>query len=744
MPRDGGSSSGGAAEDPFRPATARDAEEEDNTPLPEGAEEKIAEIAAGMTAFLRWPDSPEASGKLLAAVGRLARLCYLTESEIFNKDHARRSAAGCVINPALVASDEALLKANGGNFEAMAQQRFHLNLPSRLNKDRVDALSEDNPEKGRMYGLADGMEIPLPTGFQPNGKLDYRTGETVRGGEYSPAHAEPLRKLYEETAPAVNKQLLKLHALGLAFLLTAPTVFWMLKGDHKMVASWAPKANSEAGRVLMDPSHTKVKDGWVMNGKEVKEACKRLWGAIEHPDITELIVMIVTFFQRAKERDSTVRWQDVVIWKMDLRAAFTLLSVEPKSTPLFTMNLTGGVVIIVLCGLFGWTGTPFAFQVVTRALVFELLRLTLGALRMYVDDIMGVCFAKDLAWEQSTAGRICRGLLGPTAVAEDKTESGRALVWIGYLVDLDRQLVCMSPRNFRKCLYAFFVVDLRGKVPVKTLERLASLAERYSELYPYMRPFQRALYACYKGHRGCGDHISIDMAAHPEAVRAIRFCRVMLCAGALDEERFARSFQSFMPKTTEYVVEFDGCLTGVGMLVYQRRGDGSEVLKGGGAMDLGPLGFGTDSSYQNVGEFFGPTLAPVVLRALGLVEAGRPCVIHLRGDSVTGLRWAETRRFKGTNVSNAAVVFTALVVEGVVEVAGTTHIPAGENTRADGLSRARTLGQLGLAGLPFVDLNQNATALEIRRLCDPALSVDSDESFVAHWRQSNDVALSLF
>lgn len=160
-------------------------------------------------------------------------------------------------------------------------------------------------------------------------------------------------------------------------------------------------------------------------------------------------------------------------------------------------------------------------------------------------------------------------------------------------------------------------------------------------------------------------------------------------------------------------------------------------------MDLGPLEFGTDSSFQNVGEFFGPTLAPVVLRALGLVGAGRPCVIHLRGDSGTGLRWAETRRFKGTNVSNAAVLFTALVVGGVVEVAGTTHIPASENTRADGLSRARTLGQLGLEGLPFVDLNTDPTAIEIRRLCNPALGVDSDVDFVAHRRQSNDVALSL-
>ena len=85
--------------------------------------------------------------------------------------------------------------------------------------------------------------------------------------------------------------------------------------------------------------------------------------------------------------------------------------------------------------------------------------------------------------------------------------------------------------------------------------------------------------------------VCVDMAAHPKAVRAIRFCRVMLCAAALNEERFARPFQSFMPKDPDYVFEFDGCLQGVGILVYAPQGDGSEVLVGGGAMDLGPRWF---------------------------------------------------------------------------------------------------------------------------------------------------------
>ena len=723
------------ASDPFRPSAVKEGIGVCKE-LPAGAEEKIEEIVAGMKVYFGEEVRPEAVREL--AVG-----AYTTLDENFAEEEARAWGDGFEIPAEAVANDEALLKANGNDYLRMAEQRFQLLLKDRLNEERVrEVLSAENPERDKMLSLAAGMEVPLPEGFQPNGKLNYLTGETA--STYDAGDAEPLRTRYQQTASAVNKQLFKLWGLGLAFILTAQTVFWMVKADHKMVASWAAKAATEAGRVLMDPTHTKVKGGSSMNGPEVKEKCKGLHGAILHTNIWLLIIMIMAFFSRAKLKDPEVKWEDLRLWKMDLRAAFTLLSVAPKNTPLFTMNLTGGLVILVLCGLFGWTGTPFAFQVVTRAILFELLAVTLGALLMYVDDIMGVCFVKDLVAEQQSARSLCTRLLGPRAIAEDKTESGRKLVWIGYSVDLDKRLVNLSPRNFRKCFYSFFTMSVDGsaKVPVKTLERLASLAERYSDLYAHMRPFQRALYQCHKAQRGLSEHISVDMADYPEAVRSIRMWRVMLCAGVLNEERFAMPFQSFMPKTAEHVVEFDGCLSGVGILVYKCQG-GSEVRVGGGAMDLRPLGFGTDSSFQNLGEFFGPVLAPVVLRRLGLVQPGTPCVVHFRGDSITGLRWAETRRFKGTNVSNAAIVFTAMVVGKVVEVEGTTHIPADENKKTDGLSRDRTMEQLGMGGLPFIDLNLDETAIEIRRLCDPALDTNTDESFAKHWGHANRLSLSL-
>ena len=63
---------------------------------------------------------------------------------------------------------------------------------------------------------------------------------------------------------------------------------------------------------------------------------------------------------------------DVDLWKTDLRGAYTLMSFQPSNCMKFAVELVGGVTTIFLCGLFGWSSTPAAFQVTTRAIVFEL------------------------------------------------------------------------------------------------------------------------------------------------------------------------------------------------------------------------------------------------------------------------------------------------------------------------------------------------------------------------------------
>ena len=69
----------------------------------------------------------------------------------------------------LVNEHVALLAQAGGDFEKVARDRLDQLRPGRLNHERLLSLSADNPEREHLEDLAEGMEIPLPDGFVPNG-----------------------------------------------------------------------------------------------------------------------------------------------------------------------------------------------------------------------------------------------------------------------------------------------------------------------------------------------------------------------------------------------------------------------------------------------------------------------------------------------------------------------------------------------------------------------------------------------
>ena len=78
-----------------------------------------------------------------------------------------------------------------------------------------------------------------------------------------------------------------------------------------------------------------------------------------------------------------------------------------------------------IVGIFGWAGAPAAFQVVTRAISWDLRHA-----------LKSSCFVGDV--DQILTRDICTSLLGSRAVADDKTETGLRLDIIGYTVDLGR------------------------------------------------------------------------------------------------------------------------------------------------------------------------------------------------------------------------------------------------------------------------------------------------------------------
>ena len=71
-------------------------------------------------------------------------------------------------------------------------------------------------------------------------------------------------------------------------------------------------------------------------------------------------------------------WNNIILWKKDLKGAFNLLNNNPESCKLFSFPLINDVVVIHLAGLFGWIGMPHAFQVLTRTLNYKHYIVTLS------------------------------------------------------------------------------------------------------------------------------------------------------------------------------------------------------------------------------------------------------------------------------------------------------------------------------------------------------------------------------
>lgn len=632
----------------------------------------------------------------------------------YGEGEAIKWANGYEFPQELVDSDLRLFQASQLDFTQMVRRRLKQLGGERLSKERVERLRQDNPERYRLFDIANGMRVPLPPGFTSNGKGDL----------------SPLRPIYVRVHQAVDRMLADLHAQGLAFCLPKKEAIDLIEGLHLGKASWTPKKGKASGRSIGDMSFC---DGTPLNCAEAKEEAESWWGEIELPTIESVVIMILEFYKAEVGRNPSAKWEDLRLWKTDLRGAYQLMSIHPEHAKYFGMEISRDRVYIHLCGIFGWTCTPAAFQVVSRAIQWELKHRLKGYCRMYVDDIIGVCMASDLNSEVQWAKSVCIDLLGPKAIAEDKTETGTRLDVLGYVIDLQLELVSISRKNFLNAVYGFFTTDLGQKLKLSTAEKLASWGSRYSRICRAMRPFCGALHRATSGRKN--RHVQFYLPE--EAQRAVRGWRAMLYLVAFDEQRYTRRIRSFLPEQLQYIVEFDASLSGAGVLWFKRRADGTEVAIGGSAIDLRGFNFGTDSSFQNTAEYIGCTLGLAGLALLGV----RDVDVEVRGDSVAALTWVETERPRGDLVTNASMVFTLLCINFGLDVKKGVHISGDENWRCDRLSRfnetgsgvLETLQNMGLGDTPVINLQDNRQIQKLLESCDPQRYLDEDGVFLDFW-----------
>jgi hypothetical protein len=632
----------------------------------------------------------------------------------FNEESAIAWAEDYTFPPEMLISDAALLRAHQLDFKAMVRRRLATLAPGRLNVTRVDSLREDNPDKALMRELAGGMKVHRPVGFKPNGNLP-RT---------------PLRATYVAVAPAVNRMLGDLVQQKLAFILPLATAQRHVPDLHLCKAHWTRKKGKASGRPLGDLTFV---DGTPLNTPETAAAAAAHYGDILHPTIEDIAAMVWQFWLKVLERNPHAKWTDLRIWKMDLRGAYTLICFGPDDAGLFGMLLTEDLVYLQIAGIFGWAGTPAAFQVVTRAIIWELRHALQSDVLMYVDDIMGVGMAEHVPTDIALTRAICTSLLGPNSVADDKTEQGRRLDVIGYVIDLDTQRVSIARKNLLSALHGFITVDINGSMTLRVAQRLASQASRYGKICRVMRPFCGALNRLIAGRTSV--HASFPIPE--EAKIAIKSWQAMLCLVRYEETTFTRTLDSFSPFPPSVTAEFDSSLSGAGVIWYQTV-NGAEVAMGVCAVSLAFLGFGEDSSFQNLCEFLGAIIAVIGHVILG--NRGR--TLALRGDSITALTWALTERPRGSIVTNAAMIWTLLCVAADVDVRETTHIPGKQNENCDQLSRRglhptttvlQHAAKLGITGARVVDIPGDGEIMDLLALCSPELSISADREFSEFW-----------
>ena len=303
--------------------------------------------------------------------------------------------------------DSESLKSYGGCLTSYVESIHKTNKDVRLSSDRIKKyIPTSDPDYYNLHRLVEGIPIFTSKHFLPN------NGEPMK-----------LRAKYLAMPSVINRLVYELHEAGKVIILPTDTAKEN-RITYYSALSWTTKVGKPKGRLIGDASATE--SGTPLNNTEVKNLFDENFGNIHHPTIVEIARMI-------NDVATKEGWENIILWKMDLKGAFTLLYVSPQDVPLLSFELTDNLTVMHHTGMFGYTGMPGCFDVVSRIISRNLQPKVRGSLKIYVDDLIGVCRKTDLEHDLATASELCEGLLGPNSVEYDKKGTEVGYYWLDYL-----------------------------------------------------------------------------------------------------------------------------------------------------------------------------------------------------------------------------------------------------------------------------------------------------------------------
>jgi len=663
-----------------------------------------------------------------AAVRRVVEKACDARKQVFNEEAAREWACGFEFDRAQIEADDAELKRYGLVEMARRRQNAGGRKDRRLNPNRVLALGNGgDPDIQRLMRMATrGASVHTAADFVENGA------------------PPPIREKYVAVAAAVNKKLAGQLALGNGILVSNEAIRLEQqrlleeggRGFHYSNLHWTEQDNKPEGRVLMDASNA-PEGTCPLNAKEPTQAAKEEYGEIKHPTIDDVIRMIL---RMAKKYGG----DNIIMWKMDVRGAFTLLDFDPEVVRLLAYEVTGDATFIPIAGVFGLGGMPYAFNVPTKV-IRRLTRLSIkGEMEMYCDDGIGCCHVDDCEHDRGVFGDSVERVLGEGTVEVKKTVWGRRMVALGWDFDLDTQSFSLSRGNIDKALVKFLRVDEEANVSVKEIQTLASYTARYSKVCRQMKPYGSLMYAPLKGKRWGGrSRGRKSLSLSPETQVCIKRWRAFLCLQELEPEKYRRSMLDFTEREPEFIIQYDASLEGFGILISRLREGGSrELIMVSGFMVDGRFArekmfdLRGDSGFQNSMEF----LAIVVALALMRQEGIRDSRVQVLGDNISSLSWATCERFCTGPSENAVTAFTILGRESRIflEEDDKEHIEGVKNVECDDMSRGiepegRYRGDL------IREIRTGSPIWELVRACDPRKVYSTEVEIGEHYRELEDI-----
>jgi hypothetical protein len=189
-----------------------------------------------------------------------------------------------------------------------------------------------------------------------------------------------------------------------------------------------------------------------------------------------------------------VGWENIVMWKDDIVGAFNQFMFSAASAKLLALRISNLVTLIMFTGVFGWLGSPAVWAVFSRALL-RLLTKIIKYILLYCDDFMDFGH-KDLARrDQLRLHDILRGIFGPDVINTTKSIlPSRIGDSIGWTIDIDQRLLFPNEKGCKKLAAVFFSCNTSETFSTKSLQRMGSLASRYSREIIGSRPFVRPFY----------------------------------------------------------------------------------------------------------------------------------------------------------------------------------------------------------------------------------------------------------